>query len=83
MFAHIIAEANDGYWSAWFGNKPECVCDGHNLAIAMSRLIDIHGPSSLQWREIIPIGKATCEGHAEFLIPLANSMASACTASAN
>ena len=72
-FAHIIAESNQGSWSAWFRDKPQNVCGGDDWAHAVAILIDVHGSPKLDWHRIEPVGATTREGHAEFMIPYAKS----------
>jgi hypothetical protein len=70
-FARVIAESNHGTWSAWFSDSPHLVCDGgDDWALAVARLIDIHGTSDLDWSLISPVEDSTTSDHAEFLIPV-------------
>ena len=68
-FAHVIAESDQGFWSAWFSNDPNVVCRGDDWAHAVAVLIDVHGSPKLKWNQIIAVDETTREGHAEFLIP--------------
>ncbi len=72
-FAHIIAEQNQGCWSAWFRDRPQTVCGGEDWAHAVAILIDVHGSPKMDWEQIRAVDGMTREGHAEFVIPYTRS----------
>jgi hypothetical protein len=82
-FAHVIAESNDGSWSAWFRHEPSVVSRGEDWAHAVAVLIDVHGSPKLKWNQIIAVEETTREGHAEFLIPYRTSARHDITRSVN
>jgi hypothetical protein len=69
MFAHVIAEQQDGHWNAWFNGVPQRATDGPLPVVAILRLLALCSEGEFDPEGVVALPDATREGHLAGKLP--------------